>query len=144
MTEETDHALVEVIGDGKHSRLYFPEQCSHVLVIERKGAAKEGVEDDSTGPDVHLLGVVLPGEDHLGRGVLRGAAVGPEQLVGAEEVAESEVSKDDVIAGLVGEDVLQLDVAVNNFPTENNRIVRQEDLGFTFRKHTLSGDTRLH
>ena len=113
------------------------------LTSEGQLAGDHDVEGDSTGPDVHLLGVILIGE-HLGRGVLRGATVGPEQLVGAEEVAESEVSKDDVIAGLVGENVLQLDVAVNNFPTENNRIVRQEDLGFTFRKHTVNGDTRLH
>ena len=83
---------------------------------EGKAAGEHGVEDDPAGPDVHLLGEVPRGQDDLGRGVLRGPAVSPEKLVGREEVAESEVSEDDVVSGLVDEDVVQLDVPVNNLP----------------------------
>ena len=70
--------------------------------------------------------------------------MGLQQLAWGEEAAQSEVSDDDVIASLVDENVVQLDVAVNNVPTENNSQVRQEDLEFTFPKLTLSGCTRLH
>ena len=55
MTEETDHALVEVVRDGEHAGLDLPEESRHVLVIEGQGAAKKGIEDHAAGPYVHLL-----------------------------------------------------------------------------------------
>jgi hypothetical protein len=53
----------------------FPEECGHVLIVERQRAAQQRVQDDAARPDVHFRsGVQLAGNDFRRRVVRRAAA----------------------------------------------------------------------
>ena len=54
MAEQADHTLVEVCRDGEHSTFYPPEECGHIFIIKRQDTTEKGIENNSTGPDVHL------------------------------------------------------------------------------------------
>ena len=64
MAEKTDHALVQIVRDGEDTGLDLPEECGHVFVIEGESSTQQGVEDHTTGPDIHLRPCIqLPGNN---------------------------------------------------------------------------------
>lgn len=60
MHEERGHGAVEVLRDVKHSPTDLLEQGGHMFIIKRQSATQEGVEDDTTAPDVHLWASIEP------------------------------------------------------------------------------------
>lgn len=111
--DQVTSLIAEKVGDfkvpGHDHRLH------HILVVivEGQAAGKQGVEDDSQGPDIDLLAAVLAAGQHLGRRIAGGAAEGVEQLPRLEFPAESKVGQLRV-AALVQQDVLELEVPVDD------------------------------
>lgn len=68
----------------KDPSLDLLEQLPEVIIVEGQSADEQRVEDDPAGPDVGPPAVVLLPPDHLGTGVVRGAAArlqhGPRRL----------------------------------------------------------------
>lgn len=58
--EERGHGAVEVLRDVKHSPTDLLEQGGDVLVVKGQSATQEGIEDDTTAPDVHLWASIEP------------------------------------------------------------------------------------
>ena len=95
------------------STLDFAKQRGDVLVIEGQAAAQKGVENDATGPHIHLGAGVHPAGDHLGRSVVGGAAGRVQKVAVLEPVRETEIGNLDVVV-LVQKKVFRLQVTVHD------------------------------
>lgn len=85
--------MIDVCGDVISTGLYFGEEGSHVLVVERESTGEESIEDYTTAPDVGCVASVLVAVDDLGAGVMRTTTASFELKGGWSEGGHSPVGE---------------------------------------------------
>jgi hypothetical protein len=95
------------------STLYLFVEKGDGLLVEGEGAHQQGIEDDSTTPDIHGSTFIFAFSDNLGGGIVGAAAGRLEKPAILHEVAESEIDDLDDFAG-PDEDVFGFEVAVGD------------------------------
>ena len=70
---------------GVHAPFDLLKEVRYVLIVERQGAAEQGVENDSTAPDIHFRPGIMVASDNLRGGVI-GAPTARFQELGIQRV----------------------------------------------------------
>jgi len=95
--DQVSGELRQVGGEGVHPALDFFEQVGDGLVVEGERATEQGIEYDTTRPDVYFRPCVQVAGDDLGGCVVRRAAGGTEEVPVFHKVAEAEVGELDIV-----------------------------------------------
>lgn len=62
MFKEADHRRIQILRSEKDSVADLLKEGRHVVVIEGKCPTQQGIEDDSTAPDIDLWTSIQPGD----------------------------------------------------------------------------------
>ena len=91
----------------------FLEECRNIVIVKRKPAHQQHVENHTATPHIDLGSGVQLARDHLGRCIVGATAAGFQEIAIRHDIAETKVGNLDILIG-IDEQVFWLQITVDD------------------------------